>query len=1190
MGSAPRYPGAKTVDELRSRFLHPHPDSRPTPFFWWSGADLERERLSATLDLLAEKAVGGTIIGYSQHPDNELDAGEPKPFTPAWWELLRWYCDESAKRGLLVGVQDYGIIGSVLLGIGDDTSSLHGGSLANIAETVVGPVVHEVVLGERRMLAAIGWAVDDPDVVLSPERTTTGVRWHLPEGNWTLSVVTVEPGVIAGHQTRFDPLHPKSGALVIDRFYESFAQELGSRLGGTFRFIFQDELNLGVVMPMFDDQIVELLRARGGFEIEDWIHALWHNRGPRTIEFRAAYRDIVVELLESHYFRPIFQWHRAHGTQMLMDQLSRGDLRLGAQHYGDFLDVMRWYDGPGNDDPDLTGPRNIAAFLVSSSIANLNDRPYVPNEAFHSSGWGIMPGEIMAGAAVGFAAGANHLIMHGLEYTSNAGWWEWASPDFHFRQPWWRHSDGMWKALARITEFVRAGDSVRDVAILDPSSDVALSGNDVTSPELAHDVLERLALAGIDPEMVPPSMFADASVPTAVATTGGVAELLVGNRRYRAVVIPGVLRLRARTNEILQRFADAGGLIITVDRRPLGTEHVDFSAAELRKWRHVPSTQLIETLRRMGDLHVSTSTSSVLATHRQLSDAEIILIANSAETAQNVDLGLHRSDSLGRLERWDPWTGEVYPVIARYSRTSVEVKVQLGPGESALFAVVPGEPAIDSAFAGVAGETLNLDGPWLMELQPSLDNRFGDFEVGRKPIGVSSWRIEEARSQHGPWSPAQVDAATRFYVLGPVPHALREEADSLVSRVTAVRLDDTFTLGDLTLSWRPYRFSEASGVVGDPLLRDRMTGPHGLKGVPDEFLDPTVLDADAKPGDSYYFWSSVSDGWGEHRIQTASRAAYEVWFDGKAVIGREHEEVAAFHPPWGLRDMSTSTMSVLANAASSRPPVAVRIVVADGQPTRVAVWVDGTPPEVPEPALLRWWQGPDPSLHFEPAVESGDDEVWLRAVVPPGSTSVTMRVAGTVTALSVSDSDAVPTAAAEFDGEVSRYEVSIPIPTSDDVRTLTWAVSPARNGSTDAGVLRDPLRWNTVPQPVRLLPWPELGLGDYSGVARYTTRFTLPRSVPFVELRLGGLAGTARVEINGATAGHILTADAVVRIDADQLSEENTLTVEVANTLSNFYAHLPSPYSTMQMPSGGFTSAHLELGVLPIDVMYAVDG
>ena len=59
---------------------------------------------------------------------------------------------------------------------------------------------------------------------------------------------------------------------------------------------------------------------------------------------------------------------------------------------------------------------------MSASIAHLHDRPLVVNEAFHSSGWGIMPRDIICGANIGFVSGANRLIPHAPYYTTGGGW------------------------------------------------------------------------------------------------------------------------------------------------------------------------------------------------------------------------------------------------------------------------------------------------------------------------------------------------------------------------------------------------------------------------------------------------------------------------------------------------------------------------------------------------------------------------------------------------------------------------------------------------------------------------------------------------------------------------------------------------------------------------------------------------
>ena len=704
-----------------------------------------------------------------------------------------------------------------------------------------------------------------------------------------------------------------------------------------------------------------------------------------------------------------------------------------------------------------------------------------------------------------------------------------------------------------------------------------MSGDAVESPELARELIQSLALAGIDPELVPPSLLAEARVESSDDGSLAGAELRLRGMRYRAVVVPGVVHLRASTADVLQRFADAGGLVVTVSRRPKGTEQRDFDAEELANWVQVAPMELVELLRRVVQLDVATGADSIMSAHRRLTDGELFLIVNSATAPQSLDVALCSPAGFKRVERWDPWSGRARGISAHARPTSVSVPLRLEPGESALLALVRGEPAVVPEIAAGTAEAIHLDGPWMFDLCPSLDNRFGDFEVGNLPVGVPSWRVEEAPAESGPWTPAQVDAPTRFFVLGPVPPTFRDEVDLAVSRLRVLRLTDVVRFGELALTWRPYRFSESSGIVGDPLLLDRMTGPHGLKGVPDEFLDPTVLDQDARPGDSYYFWSSVTDGEGTHLVHSSGRAEHAVWFDGKLVIDRAREVEAAFYPPWGLRDMSSSTMAVTAEAGTERPPLTVRINVAHEQPTRVAVWVGGTVPPVREPALLRWWQGSEPAFTFEPAIAGGRTEVWLRALVPPGAHSVTFEVVGTVTQMAVSGSTIAPVALSQA-AEQSRYEVSIPPSDSDAVRTLTWAVTHTQTGSADAGALRGPLRWTTAPHPVTLLPWPALGLGDYSGLARYTTRFTIPPSIPFLYLRLGGLAGTARVEVNGTVVGDIVEAGTALRVEGALLAEQNTLTVEVANTLSNFFAHLPSPYGAMQAPSGGFTSAWLELG------------
>ena len=118
---------------------------------------------------------------------------------------------------------------------------------------------------------------------------------------------------------------------------------------------------------------------------------------------------------------------------------------------------MRWYSAPGCDDPKLHGARAFKGLKVNSSIAHLYQRPRVWVEAFHSSGWGTTPADVVAALNEDFAYGATVVNLHGLYYSTRGGWWEWAPPDFHFRQPYWEHARKLNDYFTRVSWLLSQG-------------------------------------------------------------------------------------------------------------------------------------------------------------------------------------------------------------------------------------------------------------------------------------------------------------------------------------------------------------------------------------------------------------------------------------------------------------------------------------------------------------------------------------------------------------------------------------------------------------------------------------------------------------------------------------------------------------------------------------------------------------
>lgn len=91
-----------TIDQLRERFLNPSADDRMMPFWFWND-DLDAEQIATYLDDLREHGVGGFVIHARQ--------GLPRSIgylTERWFELVKAACDAAAVRGMKVILYDEG--------------------------------------------------------------------------------------------------------------------------------------------------------------------------------------------------------------------------------------------------------------------------------------------------------------------------------------------------------------------------------------------------------------------------------------------------------------------------------------------------------------------------------------------------------------------------------------------------------------------------------------------------------------------------------------------------------------------------------------------------------------------------------------------------------------------------------------------------------------------------------------------------------------------------------------------------------------------------------------------------------------------------------------------------------------------------------------------------------------------------
>jgi glycosyl hydrolase family 106( putative alpha-L-rhamnosidase) len=692
--------------------------------------------------------------------------------------------------------------------------------------------------------------------------------------------------------------------------------------------------------------------------------------------------------------------------------------------------------------------------------------------------------------------------------------------------------------------------------------------------------------------------------------------LAVGELEFRSVVLPPMTTIRRSTMVKIAAFHAAGGTVVALGRLPSASVEAGRDDPELQALVEEvfgPSgrgvlverepAEVVEAVSSRIERDVVASEPMVFHTHQHLDDAEVYLVFNASDTARDITIDLRSEDN---PSIWDCFAGEIHPahrVTRRDGRTQVDLL--MGPSEAVVLVVGAGAggPVVEETdlaevtevtetpevrgFAGSGGtkhatvrqsggsstaleaeveappEPIDLAGPFSFRLEPTMDNRWGDFRYPASDavIGAEARRFRyreeintsgtdagwhQAGFDDGDWDEVAYSHGPYWWHLG--PFASDDEPDGLLERALE---------GDRDLGWKRYSFSKQFGT-------DRQIGYQGfmgwfrhLLGVSDNFV---VLD-DAPTGDAehdhhHYLSTTVilptdgrytlrlgrtqnhpelsgfaQDAWMPYRVAPRTQA----WVDGQEVLS--------------VADGDAADVSVDLSLHQGPNRVLLRIVhEAGAHLSSYAVLLDGEPkdtePQVPE---LRWYRrSPGPVLDVEP--DRKQPVGWYRFTAPPGVRRISFHANGRAVEAWV-DGEAV----AVTDGAI---ELDRP-PSGPS----TVALRVEQERGTYAGAVFDkPIRFDCDEGRIAVGDWSEQGLATYSGIGVYgmDVDLTADHISSKVILHLGRAKAVAEVIVNGQQAAVLLGRPYTVDITALVREGPNRIEVKVANTLANHMSTYPT--------------------------------
>jgi glycosyl hydrolase family 106( putative alpha-L-rhamnosidase)/glycosyl hydrolase family 2 len=581
-------------------------------------------------------------------------------------------------------------------------------------------------------------------------------------------------------------------------------------------------------------------------------------------------------------------------------------------------------------------------------------------------------------------------------------------------------------------------------------------------------------------------------------------------------------------------------------------------------------------------------------THRRVGETDVYFLFNACDERRRVSVSFQTE---GDPEIWDAWTGSSRPVhgFAREDgRTRVRLTMEPYEGQIVVFggqverpAVVedtlssitnasPRDGQIEVQGLSAAGgtqhvrvewqardyeavadveappEPIPLNRPWQFQLEPVLDNRWGDFRYPAtdEVLGAEARSFQYMDEGDTPgtqlnWQDPDYDDSaweTVKYTYGPYwwrlgPFQKDQEPPELLRHVESgvLRSDRTHPVPGKVLAWQRYTFSTQFGF--DDAAAHHDWG--GMCGVPDEFI---VLGetSDERDAVSYFFTHVCAPRAAEWNLDFGGDAPFErqAWVNGAqvlAVSGPGNDSVAKVHLNEGA---NTVFLRVAQPEGKRLETYAVFVDPAKAQAER--------DPRVP---LLRWFQEPE-DLVFDILPTDAGRVGWYRFVAPPGVRSIQLNVRARAVQAWV-DGSAV---------EVQDGTITLGTPGGPGAQ-VTLRVEHEK-GCYAGAASTDPVKFDCVEGTIALGDWSEHGLASYSGGAVYTQTASLDANhlTGQVLLDLGDVRTVAEVDVNGKSAGTLMARPFSVDITALVKEGENEIQVRVVNTLANHMSSYPTRF------------------------------
>ena len=680
---------------IQHHFKNPPQSYLPTVYWFWNG-EIEYDKIKWQLEEMKQSNTVGSVCILA------WEGLAVEYLSDEWFDKVKYACQIAEALGLEIWLYDEirwpsGHAGGKVLESNPDYK----------AKCLTAK--EQRFTGEQRISIEIA---SEPVAIIAGKLNDNGIEesslidvssfcdgklfaWNVPNGDWLITIYSVEHCSFKptfSDQEYVDLLDPNATQKFIELTHEEYFKRMPDYFGSVIKAIITDEpgcyCNLKAFMispetipwtPLFFDAFA----SRKNYDLKKYLPAIWHDIGEKTAQIRIDFYEVVADLLQQSYLKPLHDWCENHGIKLNIQPAHEETMKYSTILHGDYFKAMEYSHLPGADEVYSWDKKAITAKIAASAARSFGNQD-VYCEVFAAYGWDVTLEQMKAVTDWLFARGVNRLMLSSFYFSMDGDWQFEIPPSLFYQNTLWPYLPNYTDYVQRLSYLLSGGRNVAPIAMFYPNKSVqaALSPLDETMVDQIDNSFNHLSNFLLNHQLDFDYLHERILIDK-IKVLGKDKTVLRLNHNdfwidYELLLLPLAQIIDAAALQQAKNFYDRGGTLIAYGSLPRrSVDGADLTSTINQIWRNPSSPNsnakggkaffvksdldsilaIIESC-LIPDIRLEPRHDNISFIHKIKNDLDIYFISNSDSVPVNTEISFSQN-AIPQI--WNPENGSINP-------------------------------------------------------------------------------------------------------------------------------------------------------------------------------------------------------------------------------------------------------------------------------------------------------------------------------------------------------------------------------------------------------------------------------------------------------------------------------------------------------------------------------------------------